>query len=337
MIRENIYMNLDEIFKTQVDAFETRASAKFIKDPRMLNIEVGKTYRFRLLAFASDVRKDLFINKWVHHNADYSDKNVNVDYEYVTCPCSEYIDNHSYNCPICESISSLYKQGKAGNLTAKKMSNRFKRIFNGFIPVYVIADPTTPENVGHVKIWKFSKEVNVYLKKKIFGIDISKKKDDKAPAPAIMNTVGKRAFMLDNGLDIIMSVTEKTDGEFSFRNYACEFALEPTTITTPAENLLSEYNALNFDKDFYTKSSEKELLEFKGKYIITPSEPSISSPREVKSSTVITSDVLIGGDTVKNAAVTYEPTKPAESKSSQTSTMNDVDLDDLLKDIGNIK
>lgn len=59
-------------------------------------------------------------------------------------------------CPVCEYNKTLWNSGIESN---KELARKQKRKLTYVANIYVISDPSNPENEGKVKLWKFGKKI----------------------------------------------------------------------------------------------------------------------------------------------------------------------------------
>jgi len=274
------------------------------KNEAFIDFKPGNTYQFRLLFMVQDGfnRTNPFIMKYSHSFWD----DIEKESHWVTCPTSEYLDDMRgfKNCPICEKLSTFYKEAEKGSGTARELYDQFKRRFNGYCPVYVIKDPVKPANDGTVKIFRFGKTLAKFLKAEIFGIiDTSKTRDDEeSTCESSGEEIGIDAFDPNDGYDFIITVSLKTTKdkitgkESKFNNYSAKFSRKKSPINVSSKDLKSMFDELNFDKEFYTKNTVEELKEYTLKWVL--------------------------GEDVKSTTKT--DSKPLEKMAKKTSKVNDI-------------
>jgi hypothetical protein len=245
---------------------------KLNDDPRFVKWVAGKTYRMRLLFVPGPVRKKAFINKFTHVDYDADTK----DYQWVTCPTSEYVDDKKGFdiCPICIENNEIYKN-IATSPSCKEMYDRMKRQFYGFALAYIVSDPVTSINNGTVKIIKYGVGMRKYFKKEIYGIDEDAwkkaKEEEKNPDKVkedvkdeVEEIVGFGAFDTANGFDLLVSVSVKSD---DYKSYSCKFSRTATAVPISQEEIAKQVSELNFDKDFYTTSTKTEILKLYNRFM----------------------------------------------------------------------
>jgi len=75
-------------------------------------------------------------------------------------PGGWFIDNClttvNEKCPVCEHNSTLWNSGIEAN---KEIARKQKRRLNYIANVYVVSDPSNPENEGQIRIYKFGKKI----------------------------------------------------------------------------------------------------------------------------------------------------------------------------------
>ncbi len=247
-------------------------------DERIIKLKAGNTYRFRLLWVPNPQsgRKEPIINKYSHMHKDDEDS-----YEFITCPTSEYLlGKKGFNvCPVCKHMNEVYREyDKTKSPSAKEFYDLFKRQIAGYALVYVISDPTTPENNGKVKIFRHSFNIYKFLKWELFGIKIKGKGDDdkKGASEAEEQNaeiVGFKAFDTENGFDYILTVSAKptilaNGKKADFKDYSSKFSRNPTSIGVPMDKIKEMVAELRFDEEFYTKSSIEDLDKFLNNYVL---------------------------------------------------------------------
>lgn len=256
----------DEIKKKEISKIMEKKNSSGQKresDPRFVNFGLvmkdGKksscTYKFRLL-FAipeGSKRKHPFIIKNIHHGVDEKG-----DYAWVTCPTSEYLlgeTNEGFRaCPVCDECNKLYIEEKKGKVSATELYKKIRRGYYMFAPVFVVNDPVKPENNGKIMIGKFPKTIGIAVTRAIFGVD-PKTKEEVNPE----EIVGFDAFDVQNGYDMIVNVSPKTE---IYKDYAVQFARNRSSINITDEQVMKAIIDLKFDQDFLTDYNTEDLYRF---------------------------------------------------------------------------
>lgn len=267
-------MNLSDL-KKQFDALKKRENTRTQttsreKDPRVLSWVQGHTYKMRLIFWYPEggERKDPFINQFRH---GYWDKETRERGD-VICPTSEYIsDRRGFDeCKTCGATNLFYKDydpiaKKWKSVVSKDLYTKFKRRFYGFALVYVVSDPANEANNGHVRIMPYGDTIHQYLKKKIFGIE--KIKGKWLPVKDEDSIIGFSAFDFEKGSNFHVDVTPN-ESDPKWNDYAPEFARKETDLGISIEDLETELKALNFDRDFFKRSSPAELDKFYSQFVV---------------------------------------------------------------------
>ena len=357
--------------KEQAAAESVNSPANFT-NPLLFKPKVGTTYAVRLLWLPPEKGYDReypMINSYIHRIWDDNATNGNKDHK-VICPTSQYmmgeVSSAFRKCPICTAASEFYKQGQEGSESAKELYNKFRRTCVGYVPIYIVNGPE--DSIGQIKILQYGKQFKDFFDSKIFGIKKQNKNED-IPTVLDEEAIGLEAFMyydetadklVNTGYDLLITTTTKKmiigGKQIDMPQYQLDFSRRPRTITEfdgieiDSEEGIKYFNALNssvlhYDQDFYIKSTEEELHEFKlnfisGESVETPvvetKKPAISLPKKP----VVAEPEI---DEVKDE-IPYEfPTKPAKSTrvakpveveaESEVALPNDSDIDDLINDL----
>jgi len=307
-----------------------KAAAEAKKDfdnPNMISMQSGNTYEVRLMYWASGIpgeRSVPIIEKTVH-----AAKNSDGRYVEITCPVSDYLMGRSgYNaCPVCSELSKLWEAKKKGSASASSAYDKFKRKFKGYVVVYVVNDPTKPENNGTFKIMYVNAIVKEYLDTKIKGID------RKGVAIANARKIGFKAYdITENGKNLFISITN--DGKHN--KYSCEFD-DGDALPIDMEQIEQAYEDLEFEK-FYTQFDpkatqafyeeivlEKETVEAEPEAVAAEPEDDIPMDFEEKAEETVEEKAEAPAEKPK-----AKKEKPASKKEATASSS---DIDDILADL----
>lgn len=322
----------------QEKAKKEAEAAKDYSNPNFVNMKPGNAYEFRLVYWASGVpgeRVVPIIEKTVH-----AVKVENGDYHEVTCPSSDYLMGRGgfRACPICSELSKLWDEKEKGSAAAKIAYDKFKRKFKGYAVVYVVNDPTTPENNGTFKILYINAWINPYLREKIKGIDKKGAKIEGA------RPIGFKAFDPSvNGKNLLITVTK--DGEYS--KYSCEFVdpadgegkIEaiPEGKEASYEFLQGIFEGLKFD-EYYTPHEPEKIQKFHEDVFLEREEaPAAESKKEEAKEEAAPAESK--EEAAEEAAVPEaEEAAPAEEaqeekKESTKADTNMPDIDAILDDL----
>jgi len=231
----------DDYKKKLLDA--QGAESEYQADPRFLATKVDNTYRGRLIYWESEdpkcTRKGPFQEIWIHSSKDSDNK-----YHSAICPTTLFAKSGFKKCKCCTANSDFYKSTIKAD---QELYRAHKRKLHCYALFLVVNDPTNPDNNGHVKILHYGKKIKTFFDSEIYEIkQVAKNTDGEETPPPVDDTgeaVGKSAFDLQDGYDLIIAVTK--DGEYN--NYTPKFARKATAINVDIAKLEAEIKALNFD------------------------------------------------------------------------------------------
>lgn len=122
----------------------------------ILKLEKGNTYIVRLLPNVEDFEKTFF-----HYYSHMWQSRADQKLVSVFCP-----NTFGERCPIDDYRGKIWKSGTEEQ---KNEVKPLKRNENWMINVYVIKDPTNPENQGQVKILRYGKQLAKIINAAISG------------------------------------------------------------------------------------------------------------------------------------------------------------------------
>lgn len=228
-----------------------------------LKMEVDKTYIVRLIPNVKNPERTLF-----HYYNHTWKSNLNNQVVSVLCP-----NTYGDRCPIDEYRSKIYN-GK--NQSEIETIRPIKRNENWLVNVFVIKDPTNPENQGKVKILRYGKQLAKIIESAISGDDADE--------------FGEKIFDLsEKGCNLKIKV-EKNEGGYA--TYVGSKFMSPSKLEG-TDNPDELYNSTNeLDAIFEHKSYEDIKKLFKVHFL---GETEDSKPEEVtredRREEVVVSDV----------------------------------------------
>lgn len=235
---------------------QTSAKGASKWDSRFIRYEAGKTYTMRLLWFPSE-RSTPFIESYAHSAI----KPENGYRDTIVCPTTAKAGFDK--CPICKNNTVLWDNfSKKGIQTDGAIYQKYKRKFRGYALVYVISDPTTPENNGKVRILQYTVMNQETLEREIFGRFAQGKGKDRV-VTIRDDRLGGDAFKIKGGYDMIVSAVQS--GEFLQTNFT--FARRPTDIDATAPELIAQMHELTFN-DTVKHVTPDALDAFYHKYVL---------------------------------------------------------------------
>lgn len=137
----------------------------------------------------------------------------------VACPTSQYLDGDRgfSNCVICNCASAYYKEStESHSKTASELYKKFKRNFNGYIPVYIVNGPE--DVVGKVMVLRYGKQLADFLNLKVFGVAPKPRKGESPIEVDADDVLGISAFtyidddgnIVNKAYDLTITVTTKS-------------------------------------------------------------------------------------------------------------------------------
>lgn len=246
------------------------------------------TYKFRLLWLPSieSSRNYYAIEQYIHSIWDNDlPRNKKVE---VICKSSPSFHGASLSnsgfkeCPICAKSSELFKlKTKTESKSADELYKKIKRVFRGYVPVYVVTSPNK-EEIGKVKILQYSISFKKFFDEKILGVTNNSESNsgDALRSSAFIFYEVKTEQINTTGYDFIVNVGKKKIPSYNNSNvlaevnsYSFEFARKETTIDDINGNkidfnyLCELSNMLEFDKRYYKEYSKNDIDEFYKKYL----------------------------------------------------------------------
>lgn len=260
-----------------------------------LKMEAGKTYLVRLIPNIVDPKSTFY--HYMHHGFTSLSTGQYID---ATCPRS-----FGERCPICETRFKLYKTKKEEDKNLAYLIRTFEK---HLVNVYVVSDPTTPDNEGCVKMLRFGKRVYDKILAATEGDDADE--------------FGSRVYDLsENGCNFKIKVETSSEGNRKFTNYNNSRFTAPCAIPNMDPNKIKETYEGVFDlTKVLEMKSEDDLSDILKNHVFCDGNKAPEVPNtqpEVKSN--------------KASEVTAEdnPT-PKAKKASSTKEETDADIKKLL-------
>lgn len=246
----NKYQN--ELYEKLSQAFKKNDKENVRKD--ILKLVPGNTYVVRLIPNMADASKT-FCRYYMHGWTSVEDGK----YMSAICPTT-YEDE----CPICKEYFKLWNKNTDESRELAKNLKRKKRVYAN---VYVVDDPTNPENNNTVKILSFGRQLDDIINNGWDG-------DDK-------DEVGARMFdFSENGCNLRIKVEKNAGG---FPVYTASKFLNPCKITAKLEDIEDQTHDLDTLLKIKT-TSELQSMVTSGLYGV-PSEPSEAPKSRAKAPT----------------------------------------------------
>lgn len=146
------------MFQSIKDALATSDSKGSAKYNEIMPTKSGNTYTVRLLPFAKDPSKTFF-HYYNHGWTSYATG------QYVQSLSPQTFGERD---PIAEE---RFKVLRTGSEEEKEKMSAVRRLEKWLVNVYVIDDPTNPDNNGNVKILRYGKQLHKIITEAIEGED----------------------------------------------------------------------------------------------------------------------------------------------------------------------
>lgn len=222
------------LFESIKDALNKKAPTESsFKD--FMKMETGKTYVVRLIPNLESPDRTFF--HYFHHMWKSVATGNNISF---LCPTT-----YGEKCPIEDYRGRAYR---SKNETEIEKTRPIKRNESWLVNVFVIKDPTNPENEGKVKILRYGKQLNKIITDAITGDE--------------SDEFGVKIFDLsENGCNFKIKVEQNEGG---YPTYVSSKFMSPSKLDgiSDVDEIHNEYKQL--DKIFTHKTTEEiqELLNY---------------------------------------------------------------------------
>ena len=240
-----------ESIKDSMNKKQTTDNSAF-KD--ILKLEKGNTYIVRLIPNVEDFDKTIF-----HYYSHIWQSRVDQKLVNVFCP-----NSYEERCPIDEYRGKIWKSKDEAAIEEVKP---LKRNENWMVNVYVIKDPTNPENQGQVKILRYGKQLNNVIIEAISGEEAEE--------------FGEKVFDLsENGCNLKIKVDENEGG---YATYVSSKFQSPSKIEG-LEDVDSVYSAIKPLDTLFQQKSYDEIQKILDKewHCKSTTEPVVSDENDAE-------------------------------------------------------
>lgn len=273
-----------------------------------LKLEIGKTYIVRLVPNLSNSDRTIF--NYYHHFWKSVVTNQAIS---VLCP-----NTYGESCPIDEYRSKIY--ATKNEVEIEKISP-IKRNQSWLCNVYVIKDPTNPENEGQVKILRFGKQLFKIISEAIDGED--------------SNDFGMRIFDLsESGCNLRIKVDKNDRG---YATYTSSRFLSPCALdgVTDVDAIHSSIKELDNIFPHKTRKDIQTLLDvhFLGKQNEGGGSDSYEHDEEEEAAQLSTKRVDVKTPTKPVVEKVEDDTPPFDLQEEKVSSAQEDALQDILKDL----
>jgi hypothetical protein len=286
------------LFDSIKEALNKKTNTESSSFRDFMKLEIGKTYLVRLLPNIKNPERTTF--HYYHH---LWNSVITNQITSTLCPCT-----YGERCPIDEHRSKIYRSQDKAEIERNKP---IKRNENWLINVYVIQDPTNPENNGQAKILRYGKQLDKIITAAISGDDAE--------------DFGAKIFDLsENGCNLRIKVEENEGGYPTY--VASRFLGSSALAGNPDTDELYD-NVKDLESIFEHKSYE-DIQKLFNQHWLGQSEP-----------TPVTSSSVKEEDTEDFEVESFKPTPKPTSKpqpepedDDSSSSVNDR-IQDILKDL----
>jgi hypothetical protein len=278
--------NLFESIKEAINKKTTNESG--FRD--FMKLEIGNTYLVRLIPNVNEPERTLY--HYYHHLWKSTITNQLVS---VLCPST-----YGERCPIDEYRSKIYRTNNESEI---KRIQPIRRNENWLANVYVVKDPTTPENEGQIKILRMGKQLNKIITDAITGDDAEE--------------FGAKIFDLsEKGCNLRIKV-EQNEGGYPTYVSSKFMSSSPIENLTNVEEIYNSFKPM--DTIFEHKNYDEILKTFNTHFLGEEETHSTSEPEEEY---IIQPPKQENKSTTQSLSITEEVEEDAQDR-----------IQDILKDL----
>jgi hypothetical protein len=302
-------MNTTSMFESIKDALSKDKGSGGFGD--ILKTEIGNTYEVKILPNVNDPSKTFFhyyMHGWISR--------ATGEYVSILSPTTFHERD-----PISED---RFKTLKLGTEEEQEAVKEVRRAEKWMVNVYVVKDPTNPDNEGKVKILRYGKQLQKVILDAIEGDDAEE--------------FGEKVFDPNPGGAIFkIKVDEvKVDERNSYPSYTSSRFTTGTKFALDEGQLQEVFGQLHDLEAVYEPKSFEEVKKFYEthfKGVVSSSEDSESSNKSTEEDKEIEKKLIneLSSDD-KQPDTEASPDTEAATKSSNELT-GDEEIDALLKDI----
>ncbi len=251
------------LFDEIKDSLNKKPENQNFKD--ILKFEADKTYQVRLVPNVSCGRDSIY-----HYFSHMWKSLATGQFIAALCPTT-----YGETCPIDSYVMRSYKDADASR---KQQLNMVGRKENWMVNVYVISDPSKPENNGTVKVLRYGKELAKIIESAISGDDAEEFGVEKI-------------FDIVNGCTLKIKCESRAnsrDGGQKFMiTYASSRFTSPSKLDGINEAKLQEiYNSIHDLKSFNPPKSQAELQQLLDQHFLMTEAPTAKKKEEVASKAI---------------------------------------------------
>jgi len=270
----------------------------------IMKMEVGKTYEVKILANVKEPKKTFF-NYYIHGWDSFATG------EYVSILSPATFNGRD---PISED---RFKTLKHGTEEEQEKIKQVRRSEKWLVNVYVIKDPTNPENEGTVKILRYGKQLQKIILDAIEGDDAEE--------------FGEKVFDLQPGNAILKIKVEEQGG---YASYTSSRFTTGTKFSLSEQEQQTVFEQLHDLEAVHPAKSYEEVKEFFETHFYVNAENSnkttktteANKQKDVSDEDKDIIDELSGNDELSDSV-------KLDKTDSSFETTGDAEIDELLAEI----
>lgn len=285
----------------------------------ILKFTAGNTYQVRLIPDRNSPKDTIF-----HHYTH--GWNSNATGKYVTAMCPTTFGD---TCPIDAYYLKTYRNGTDSEKEAAKVLSRKE---GWLVNVYVISDPTNPENEGKVKILRYGRELAKIIESALEGDDVKEFGVEK-----VFDVLGGSSLRIK-----CENRTEKGRSVSKMVTYASSKFLSASELDLDEDDLEKIYEALHDLKAVNKQTTPAEMQRLLDEHFFNLStgsavdhdddeeESNYTPPKQTTKATVKS---LIENVTTQERGVSRTPISSPKEDINETDDSTDEALKKLLADL----
>jgi hypothetical protein len=271
-----------------------------------IKFEIGKTYVVRLLPNMKDPD-----NSILHYYYHGWESRATGEYKMVVSPTTwgkkDPIPSHRFRL----ANSEIPEDKESANLLTRRQA--------WLVNVYVVEDPSTPENVGKIKVLRMGKQLYKIVKDALDG-------DDEAE-------FGMKVFDLTpDGVNLKIKVEEQGAGKNKYPTYVSSRFTNSCKVPEMTDEKIDETYDSVFDlKDEITVLSYDELVKHLDEHFFVDTDASEPAKSTSKKSQKSQKSKVTDDEDEIDTHIPHDDVEDDDDDEIDTSISDD-DLDDIIDD-----
>lgn len=292
---------MSSMFESIKEALNKKSSGGNSSRSDILKLEIGNVYEFKILPNVQEPKKTFF--EYFMHGWE----------SFATGQYVQILSPTTYNerDPISEERFKILKLGSEAD---KTKINKVRRQQKWFVNVYVIKDPTNPENEGKVKILRYGKQLQTIIDNAIKGDDAEE--------------FGEKVFDLNPGGAIFKVKVEKQQ---DFPSYTASRFTTGTKWSLDEAKQKEVCASIHNLEGIYDRKSFEEVQAFFNTHYHVESAAAEGAKSSGNKPATQSDDQLIA-ELSGSGSGEFDSSKTEVSKGGFDDT-GDSDIDDILRDL----